>query len=128
MVLPMILPSRYTTLATVLPSRLMACGLPVVAADCPSGPREILCREPELSEKAAAVTVADYGILIPLPEAEEDWSAEHITDGQRHMAEAMERLLTDPQLREELAQKALERSHTFDFAAALEAFEKVIEE
>ena len=106
----------------------MACGLPVIATDCPSGPREILYREPDLSQKATTVTEADFGLLIPLGEPEEDWEPTHITDGQRHMAQAMEQLLTDGTLRQQLAKKALDRSHTFDFAGALEAFGKVIEE
>lgn len=105
----------------------MACGLPVIATDCPSGPREILCKEPDLSQKAEEVTEADYGLLIPLPEALEDWSADHITDGQRHMAEAMERLLIDELLRPKLAKRALVRSYAFDFASVLEAFSHIID-
>ena len=104
----------------------MACGLPVIAADCPSGPREILYEKPNLEEKATAVTEADYGILIPLPESQEDWTPENITEGERFMAQAMEQLLTDEEKRNALAQKALQRSHTFDFAGTLEAFSKVI--
>ena len=104
----------------------MACGLPVIATDCPSGPREILYQEPNLNEKAAEVTEADYGVLIPLPEAQEDWSAENITDSQRQMAKAMEWLLKDEEKRGQLAQKAAQRSHTFDFAGTLDAFSRVI--
>ena len=106
----------------------MACGLPVIATDCPSGPREILYSQPDLSKTATEVTMADHGILIPLPEAEENWAADHITEGERFMAQAMCRLLEDSALRQEMTEKALARSHTFDFAAALEAFGKVIEE
>ena len=106
----------------------MACGLPVIATDCPSGPREILYREPKLEEKTTGVTEADFGILVPLGEAQEDWTASPLTASEQHMAAAMEQLLTREELRKDLAQKALERSHTFDFAAALEAFGKVIEE
>jgi glycosyltransferase involved in cell wall biosynthesis len=104
----------------------MACGLPVIAADCPSGPREILYQKPDLTQKAAAVTEADFGLLIPLAEAAEDWAPETITDGQRHMAQAMEQLLTDEEKRTALAQKALQRSHTFDYAGTLAAFSRVI--
>ena len=104
----------------------MACGLPVIAADCPSGPREILYQEPDLSQKADKVTQADYGILIPLPEAHEDWDPTHMTEGQRHMAQAMEQLLEDEALRLKLKEQALQRSHTFDFAGTLAAFSQVI--
>jgi glycosyltransferase involved in cell wall biosynthesis len=104
----------------------MACGLPVIAADCPSGPREILYREPDLTQKASEVTEADYGLLIPLTEAQEDWEPGELTAGEQHMAQAMEQLLTDEHKRTALAQKALQRSHTFDFAGVLQAFSQVI--
>ena len=104
----------------------MACGLPVIAADCPSGPREILYRQPDLSQKTTEVTEADYGILIPLAEDRENWEAGGITEAERFMAQAMEQLLTDAEKRKALAEKALQRSHTFDFAGALEAYSQVI--
>ena len=106
----------------------MACGLPVIASDCPSGPREILCREPDITQKATAVTEADFGILIPLPEDREDWSADHITEGEKYMAEAMELLIADEEKWKLLAQKAVERSRNFDFSSTLESFSRVIEE
>lgn len=106
----------------------MACGLPVIAADCPSGPMEILYQEPDLSKKTETVTEADYGLLIPLPEDRENWEPDSVTDGERHMAKAMEKLLTDEKLRTQLAQKARERSHTFDFAGTLDSFSRIIGE
>ena len=104
----------------------MACGLPVIAADCPSGPCEILYAEPDLDRKTTEVTEADFGVLIPLAEAQEDWNPETITEGQRHMARAMLQILDDNEKRAQLAEKALQRSHTFDFAGTLEAFSQVI--
>lgn len=104
----------------------MACGLPVIAADCPSGPREILYREPDLTQKASEVTEADFGLLIPLPESQEDWEPGELTAGEQYMAQAMEQMLTDPEKRSALAAKALQRSHTFDFAGVLQAFSQVI--
>jgi len=106
----------------------MACGLPVIATDCPSGPREILYEQPNLAESISAITEADFGVLIPLPESQENWDPEIITDGERTMAQAMEQMLTDTEKRNELAQKAQQRSHTFDFTGALEAYSRVIDE
>lgn len=105
----------------------MACGCAVVAADCKSGPREILYETPDLASSATDVTEADYGIIVPPLEDTENWESSVITDGERAMARAMERLLADPAKCRQLAQKAEDRSHTFDFDAARQAFGDAIE-
>ena len=73
----------------------LACALPVVSTDCPSGPREILMPEQE----------SPYGILVPVG----DTSA---------MTDAMNLLYHDPALREHYAKRATIRAASF----ALEPF------
>lgn len=105
----------------------MACGCSIIAADCKSGPREILYENADLDVAIDEVTDADYGILIPVLEPDENWDATVITEGERKLAQAMERMLCDPKKCEAFAQSAIQRSCVFDYDAAREAFSRVIE-
>ena len=105
----------------------MACGCAIVAADCKSGPREILYDAPELDREATAVTEADHGLLVPPLEPEENWDPQVITPGEQLLAQAMAQLCRAPEHCRQLAQKARLRSAEFDFEAAHRAFSQVID-
>ena len=105
----------------------MACGCAVIAADCKSGPREILFEDVDLNASLDEITEADYGILVPALEPEENWDASVITDGERKLAQAMQMLLHDPEKRNYYAKCAAVRSRTFDYEAAGKEFSCVIE-
>lgn len=94
-----VLSSRYEGLPGVL-IQAMACGAPVVAADCPAGPAEI-------------ISPGRDGILVPV----EDVDA---------LAAEIERLLGDPETRQRLGESARRSAQRFGRDRVVEAYERAL--
>lgn len=92
----------------------MACGIPVVAADCLTGPREILNRDP-FSKATDLIQYADYGILVPALNPDENYDAEVFEKGEETLAEALYQILNDQELAKVYAIKAEERAAEFSY-------------
>ena len=105
----------------------MVCGCSIVAADCKSGPREILSEFTDMNAECQYIEFLDYGVLVPALEPREDWNPDHITDGERYLAQAMLEQYQDTDKRKHYAKKAVQRSSQFDYENCRTRYKKVVE-
>ena len=83
----------------------MACGLPVLTADCYTGPREIVAPELSVPQPITNSMASLYGVLMPLPdviEQKQAWTEEILS------------ILSDVSLRNKLSIAGKERVKAFD--------------
>jgi len=102
-----------------LPNALLealVCGLPSIAADCSSGPREILAPDTEYRKRLVVgdgVEYARYGALVAV-------------NDQDSLVEALTRFLTDFALRQDYSVKSMERSKDFDSQDIVSEYARVM--
>lgn len=96
-----ILSSRWEGLPNTI-LEAMACGAPVIATDCNSGPREILAPGTNFGKRISeGLEYVEYGVLVPIERPE-------------FLREAIKIFLSDGQMRGKYVQKSRERSLDFD--------------
>jgi glycosyltransferase involved in cell wall biosynthesis len=106
----------------------MACGLPVLASDCVSGPREILAPETGVDSIARETEQAPHGMLLPVCDGEMKDASTPLTQEESVWGDAMASILTDIPLRQRIAKAARARAEDFAIERVMSKWERLIEE
>ncbi len=115
----------------------MALGKPCIAADCKTGPREILLSESEYEKlveaspdgnSTAKAIDGEYGVIIPDMDQEEDFNPHHITFQEQDLACEIIRMLDNKERMAHYGQKALERARVYEPDKYGEDLFKILEE
>jgi glycosyltransferase involved in cell wall biosynthesis len=104
----------------------MALGRACVAADCPSGPRELLAPDTPVDSVASGVETTASGILVP-PMPPDDLPAHApLTTGEQALSDTLIRLLQQRDLRRHLGAAAGARAGAFTPARAFADWQRLI--
>lgn len=104
----------------------MACGVPVVSADCLSGPREI-CAPGTVAAAPPAIEYGQYGILVPAGSGNgRPGSATPFTEGERMLAKAVCTLFRDEKKHRKYSEAGLERAAHFDIERIRKQYKQLL--
>lgn len=106
----------------------MACGIPVISADCRSGPREILAPNSDFNTETLSIEFQPYGILVPVCDGKQRSAKVPLTVQEKMLANAMIELLGEPSLWEKYSQAATIRANDFRMENIVPLWERVITE
>lgn len=105
----------------------MICGIPIISADCKSGPREILAPESNMDKKIKIIEYAKYGILVPTCDGNYYDAYSPLTFEETVLAESILEIYSSKELLDNYSCKSKERAKDFDKDKIILEYENIIE-
>lgn len=104
----------------------IACGTPVVAADCDVGPREIIAPTSDFTQKASENEIHECGILVPAFDETLNLDCHDVSANEERLAAAIIDVLTNTELREKMSVNAKIRAESFDINVVTKKWQHVL--
>jgi len=104
----------------------MTCGVPVISADCKSGPREILAPNSNIKQEINGIDYVDYGVLVGVCDDKfYDYNID-LTNPEIKLYEAIITLLNNNNLRKKYSELAINRIEDFNIESIIKEWENEI--
>lgn len=104
----------------------MALGVPVVAADCKAGPREVLADNVDYENKLNDVYEAEYGVLTPIMSTFYESNNLALENEEKIFAKAILNLLTNDKKMEIYKEKAMKRCNDFSQDCMVDGYVRML--